>query len=174
MALFAFYLCLVLFVESTLVAAFPTPTYTMRRRQSCPLPFANATSLWWEPSTDAATTCDEASYADDPKLDAANWRQCAALYSSLAGQNGSFHLSHGNNGAAVPLLSQRDCILSVLPLDADKGPYTIGMRDAEAMLGNSLRNYSRGTLLSVKGLVKCDVAGGGRAGLSWQISKSVE
>ncbi|PHH59127.1 hypothetical protein CDD81_3703 [Ophiocordyceps australis] len=165
MALVALYLCLLLVCESALAAALPTTGSALARRQPSP-------SLWWEPSIDGTMTCDPPSYAEDLDLEPANWRQCASLYSSLAGQNGTFHISNSPNATAIPLLSHTDCILSVLPLDTDKGPYTIGSRDVETILGDGLRNFSRGTLLSVKGVVKCDVAGGGRAGLSWQISKS--
>ncbi|PNY19957.1 Uncharacterized protein TCAP_07431 [Tolypocladium capitatum] len=135
-------------------------------------PFANVTGVSWTPSPTARSTCDQATFAFDASLEPADWRQCAALYSAWTAENGTFCVTKADCKAYLLVAQHTGCALAVEPMDARKGPYTIGDKDVEALLYNSLSNFSHGTLLAVRGVIKCDVASGGRAGLAWQISKA--
>lgn len=133
-------------------------------------PFANATGVSWRPSPAGQYTCGPIRLAPAPALDAADWRQCAALYSQWVAENGTFGVANADaRPAYLPLLRQTDCALAVAPLALTAGPFLVGSRDIEAMLQRSLNEYSSGTLLAVHGTVECDVATGGRAPLSWRI-----
>lgn len=138
------------------------------------IPFTNATGISWTPSATEQSTCDQATFAFDESLDPADWRECAALYSAWGAENGTFRVVDVDGKAYVPVIQQKDCTLAVEPMDAGNGTYRIGDKDVREMLDNSLKNFSHGTLLAVRGVVKCDVDGGGRAGLAWQISKTVK
>ncbi|PHH86810.1 hypothetical protein CDD83_9724 [Cordyceps sp. RAO-2017] len=149
-------------------------------------PFTNATGVSWRPSPVGQRTCGQATFADDTTLVPANWRRCSALYSEWAAENGSFHVvkaaaprvatplaASAAGSTFVPILGETDCALAVEIADASLGPLVIGSQDLEALLFNSLKDYSRGTLLAVTGTLECDLAsGGGHAPLSWKISKT--
>lgn len=120
----------------------------------------NGTSILWKPSATPQSTCCPATFGFDEGLEPADWRECAALYSSRMAENGTFSLARAD--AYVPVVEATDCTLAVKPLDAAMGPYTIGSKDVELLLDRSLRGYSHGTGLAV----------GGKAGLLWKISKS--
>ncbi|PWI67766.1 hypothetical protein PCL_02687 [Purpureocillium lilacinum] len=158
-------------------------------------PIANTTGLSWTPAADHQTTCERpATFAADPSLEPANWRECAALYSSWATENGTFRLLperqqaekklSGRDGDGVGseydadsflvLLRETDCVLAVRPMDPAKAPFTVGDRDVNMLLEESLKNYSHGTELAVSGVVKCADAGGEKAGLMWQLAKTAK
>ncbi|KAL3962843.1 hypothetical protein ACCO45_004366 [Purpureocillium lilacinum] len=151
-------------------------------------PIANTTGLSWTPAADHQTTCERpATFAADPSLEPANWRECAALYSSWATENGTFRLlperqqaekksnsgGDGDDGVGseydadgfLVLLRETDCVLAVRPMDPAKAPFTVGDRDVNMLLEESLKNYSRGTELAVSGVVKCADAGGEKSRL---------
>ncbi|KAM4063520.1 putative necrosis-inducing factor domain-containing protein [Hirsutella rhossiliensis] len=135
-------------------------------------PFTNATGISWRPSQAAQRTCGPITFAADPNLDPANWRQCAALYSHWTSENGTFGVANADHGPSYrPIVGQTDCALAVAPLASTTGPYLVGSKDIEAILQRSLRDFSYGSLLAVNGTVDCDVASGGRAPMSWKISK---
>ncbi|UNI18009.1 hypothetical protein JDV02_004310 [Purpureocillium takamizusanense] len=161
-------------------------------------PIINTSSLSWTPAADHQTTCESpATFASDPTLEPANWRECAALYSSWAVENGTFRLfperrqtekeeqssgSGGDGGGGngenidgfVVLLHETDCVLAVRPMDPAKAPFVVGDRDINMLLEESLKKFSRGTELAVSGVVKCADAGGEKAGLMWQLSKAAK
>lgn len=135
-------------------------------------PFTNATGISWRPSQAAQCTCGSITFAADPSLDPASWRQCAALYSHWTSENGTFGVANADGHFSYrPLVGQTDCALAIAPLASTVGPYLIGSKDIEAILQRSLRDFSYGSLLAVNGTVECDVASGGRAPMSWRISK---
>lgn len=136
-------------------------------------PFSHTAGVTWRPAAAAKSTCSFATFAFDATIPPADWRQCAALYSSWTGEKGSFRLAASNDEAFVPVIQMTDCTLGMEPVLADLGPYTVGSKDVEALLGLSLRNYSSGTLLAAGGIIKCDAAAGGRADLRWRISSSI-
>ncbi|POR33835.1 Uncharacterized protein TPAR_05966 [Tolypocladium paradoxum] len=135
-------------------------------------PFTDARGVSWTPSATHQSTCDQATFAFDSRLDPADWRQCVALASAWGAEKGTFRVAQGDDKTYRPILHQSDCTLAVEPMDAGKRSYTIGDEDVKKILDNSLKNFSHGTLLAVGGVVKCDVDSGGRAGLAWRISKA--
>ncbi|PFH59827.1 hypothetical protein XA68_11845 [Ophiocordyceps unilateralis] len=135
-------------------------------------PFNNITGVSWSTSPATLSTCDPAAFSYDLSLDAADWRQCAALHSQWTTEKGYFRVARPDRGAYVPILSETDCSLAVEPLGPLYGPYIIGNKDIEDILFKSLHDFSRGTLLAVNGTVSCDAGNGGRAPLAWKISKS--
>ncbi|KAJ6438840.1 necrosis-inducing factor domain-containing protein [Purpureocillium lavendulum] len=158
-------------------------------------PVVNTSSLSWTPAPDHQTTCESpATFASDPSLEPADWRECAAMYSSWAAENGTFRLlpgkklggtggendetvaaqEGGDNGGPVVLLRETDCVLAVRPMDPTKAPFTVGDRDVYMLLGESLKKFSHGTEVAVSGVVKCADVGGEKAGLMWQLAKTVE
>ncbi|RDA86900.1 hypothetical protein CP532_1875 [Ophiocordyceps camponoti-leonardi (nom. inval.)] len=135
-------------------------------------PFKNITGVSWSSMQSGLSTCDSATFAYDLTFDAADWRQCAALHSEWTTEKGFFRVSRPDRGVYVPILSGTGCSLSVEPQDPLFGPYIIGNQDIENILFHSLRDFSRGTLLSVNGNVSCDATGTGvRVPLAWKISK---
>lgn len=136
-------------------------------------PFTNATGISWRPSQAAQHNCGRIAIASDPGLEAASWRQCAALYSHWTSENGTFGVDNaGDSPAFRSLVAQTDCVLSIAPLASTTGPYLIGSKDVEAILQRSLADFSSGSMLAVNGTVECDIASGGRAPMSWRICKS--
>ncbi|ODA80880.1 hypothetical protein RJ55_03840 [Drechmeria coniospora] len=145
-------------------------------------PLANSTGVVWIPSTTDQSTCDPATFVppapdERPRLEPADWRECAALHSQWVAANGTLRVvvphpvsCHAN--AFVPLVQARDCVLAVKPLDAAKAPFTVGDADVATLLYTSLLQFSSGTLLAVGGVVNCEDASGERAALSWRIAKT--
>ncbi|PHH73480.1 hypothetical protein CDD80_3809 [Ophiocordyceps camponoti-rufipedis] len=135
-------------------------------------PFNNITGVSWSTSQAALSTCDPATFAYDLSLDAADWRQCAALHSEWTTEKGFFRVARPDGRAYLPIVGETDCSLAVEPLSPLLGPYIIGNKDIENILFKSLHDFSRGTLLAVNGTVKCDTGNGERAPLAWKISKA--
>lgn len=133
---------------------------------------ANSTGISWHPSGDTVSTCDAPTFQRWPSIDAANWREGASLYSSWTSQTGTFDLGNVDATGFIPVLQTEDCTLGIQPRDPSKGPFTIGDKDLKTLLGTSLRDYSAGTALGVKGVVKCAAAEGSKADVNWRISKS--
>ncbi|RCI16840.1 hypothetical protein L249_3036 [Ophiocordyceps polyrhachis-furcata BCC 54312] len=135
-------------------------------------PFKNITGVSWRSSQAGLSTCDSATFAYDLSLDAADWRQCAALHSEWTTEKGFFRVSRPGRSVYVPILSGTGCSLAVEPHNPLFGPYIIGNQDIEHILFHSLREFSRGTLLAVNGNLSCDASGTGvRVPLAWKISK---
>ncbi|RDA90841.1 hypothetical protein CP533_1532 [Ophiocordyceps camponoti-saundersi (nom. inval.)] len=135
-------------------------------------PFKNITGVSWSSLQAGLSTCDPATFAYDLSLDAADWRECAALHSEWTTEKGFFRVSKPDRGIYVPILSETGCSLAVEPHNPLFGPYIIGNQDVENILFHSLRDFSRGTLLAVNGNVSCDATGTGvRVPLAWKISK---
>lgn len=144
-----------------------------------PTPSASAESLTpgtvginWQPSDDTQSTCDQSTFAEAPNADAANWRECAALYSSWSTANGTFIVSKEAGDEFAPVLKVQDCTLAVQVSDPSRVPYVIGDKDIKTLLQTSLKQFSEGTELSVVGNLNCAAAGGTKSAVNWRISKS--
>lgn len=139
-------------------------------------PLANASVPTWTPAAVHQTACDSATatFDDDEALAPADWRQCAALSSAWATENGTFTLRATTAADWVPLARAKDCVLAVRPLDPARGPFTIGDGDVAELLRSSLQRFSHGTEVAVSGVVKCPDAGQEMAGLVWHLAKTTE
>ncbi|KAK5996466.1 hypothetical protein PT974_01800 [Cladobotryum mycophilum] len=129
----------------------------------------NGSAYSWTPAPSDQTTCDASSFNQAPSGAAADWRHCAALFSSWANQNGTFSIHDDSGDALIPILQSKGCVLGVKALIGGQGSYTVGDQDIKTILRTALQNYSEGTDLEVQGDVNCAVAAGGKAGLHWQI-----
>ncbi|OAA51537.1 hypothetical protein NOR_00130 [Metarhizium rileyi] len=135
-------------------------------------PMANSTGISWHPAGYTQSTCEPSTFSASPNTDAANWRECASLYSSWTSTNGTFSLGNVDDSGFTPILHTTDCTLGVKPANPSQGPFTIGDRDIKTLLDTSLRQFSEGTDLRVTGIVRCASAMGRKGDVNWRISKS--
>jgi hypothetical protein len=114
----------------------------------------------WTPSPSSLQTCSSATFSPLTTLPPASWRDCAALYSSWAGVNGSFTIYPADDneyGNFITILKADACTLAVKPGAAE---YFVGDADVDAILKEVLNGFSSGTLVAAKGAVVCDTVRG--------------
>lgn len=137
----------------------------------------------WSPANATKSFCKPPTFSQAPDLAPANWRDCAALFSGWADENGTFAITT----TPVPILRSGTCTLAVAGMkeneveekvEGGSGYYVVGDDDVRGILDGALKNYSQGTNLAARGSVECQWAGAGKkasasrglAGLVWQVS----
>lgn len=147
---------------------YPTPTVTPGSYPTPTLAFT------WNAADSQQTHCGKAVFSKETKLASADWRDCAALYSAWAVENGTFAVAAFANTANVPILRSGSCTLSITGVEQGEGPYYVGDADVQEILHKALLKYSDGMQLAAQRQVDCltqkAVNGSAKAGLFWQIS----
>ena len=148
----------------------------------------------WTPASSPQRLCSPSTYAfAPPAAPAADWEQCAALYSAWTAHRGVFDISLAGTGRGfVPVLGVMDCTLGVRAAaaavpdydydddDDDRsegsdtattaaaaaGIFAVGDQDLQTLLDKALEKYANGTEMAVTGTMTC---GGGTGALQWEI-----
>lgn len=143
---------------------------TALRPPNAPPPIINGTVVSWQSSPSHQSTCDPSTFSRATGPKPANWRDCVAMFSAWATQEGILHIKDVSGSNPVPVLRYGDCVLAFKPEQAGRGVFSIGDRDIDIIMDVSLKNLSDGTELTAQGIVKCDTAHHGRSALRWQMS----
>ncbi|KOS22164.1 hypothetical protein ESCO_001494 [Escovopsis weberi] len=155
----------------------------------------DASGFSFTPAPSDQSTCGPPSFhiagPSAPAMPPADWRHCAALFSSWAGRSGTFavHDDSDDGGAGagdggggnatlrfIPLLAARGCVLGVRAAgDGGSGGggsgawLMVGDGDVKGIMRTALEEWSRGSEIEVQGEVVCAAEEGGTGGLRWQI-----
>ncbi|KAH7129987.1 hypothetical protein B0J13DRAFT_530058 [Dactylonectria estremocensis] len=162
---------------------------------------ATATSLavddtpaYWTPTAHHQKACDAASFDEastDNPVNAADWNDCASLYSEWSSYNGTFTTGYRNatkddNTSSydypatkrdipavdyIPVMQSDSCTFALKPDSLDH-LLVMGDVDISEILKEALNGYSSGMMLGVRGSTNCAIRGGGqgvKAALEWQL-----
>ncbi|KAH7161629.1 hypothetical protein EDB81DRAFT_350839 [Dactylonectria macrodidyma] len=154
---------------------------------------ADEVPAWWTPTAHHQKACDAASFDEastDNPVNAADWNDCASLYSEWSSYNGTFTTGHRNTAEEddtsydypatkrdttevdyIPVMQSGSCTFALKPDSLDH-LLVMGDVDVSDILKEALNGYSSGMMLGVRGSANCAVRGGGqgvKAALGWQL-----